>query len=373
MRISALAGRAVMLCAVSTSFVVAATASAAGGSFTHSFDTVQTIKSTVPPNGDVNPYGIAVVPVTKGKLEARDVLVSNFNAKSNSQGTGTTIVEISPNGKKTVFAHIAARALPGPCPGGIGLTTALVALRSGFVVVGSLPTTNGRSGTAKGGCLLVLDAAGAVVRTIAGSPIAGPWDMTARDEGSNALLFVTNVLNGTVAASPKTVHGGTIVRVDLSIPGSGTPTVRSETVIGTGFPERTDPGALVVGPTGLALAPDGTLYVANSVRDALTKIASATIRTTGSAGTTLTSGGALDDPLGLALAPNGDLLSVNGGNGDLVETTPAGRQVEVKMLDTSPVPPGPNGNGTLFGLVVAPGGSGVYFVDDGTNDLNVLR
>jgi hypothetical protein len=43
---------------------------------------------------------------------------------------------------------------------------------------------------------------------------------------------------------------------------------------------------------------------------------------------------------------------------------PSGDQVEVKMLDTSPVPPGPNGNGTLFGLVVAPGASGVYFVDE---------
>jgi hypothetical protein len=30
------------------------------------------------------------------------------------------------------------------------------------------------------------------------------------------------------------------------------------------------------------------------------------------------------------------------------------------------------GAGTLFGLAIVPGGNGVYFVDDGTNTLNVL-
>jgi hypothetical protein len=136
--------------------------------------------------------------------------------------------------------------------------------------------------------------------------------MTALDHGSSALLFVTNVLNGTVAASPKTVEGGTIVRVDLSTPSSGTPTVTSETVIGTGFAERTDPGALVVGPTGLALSRTGTLYVANSVVNKRTRITGAATRSSSAAGTTLTSGGSINDPLGLAIAPNSDLLSTNG-------------------------------------------------------------
>jgi len=47
--------------------------------------------------------------------------------------------------------------------------------------------------------------------------------------------------------------------------------------------------------------------------------------------------------------------------------------VAIKMLDDSPAPPGANGNGTLFGLAVVPGGGGVYFVDDGTNTLNLLH
>ncbi len=148
----------------------------------------------------------------------------------------------------------------------------------------------------------------------------------------------------------------------------------SETVIGNGFPERTDPGALVVGPTGVALGPNGTLYVANSVANKITAISSAlTLRSHSTTASTVSSGGSLNDPLGLTIAPGGDVLEVNGGDGNLVELTPGGTQIAVKMLDTGPVPPGLNGNGTLFGLVAAPGNAGVYFVDDGTNTLNILR
>jgi hypothetical protein len=333
---------------------------------------VQTLASTVPKNGDINPYGVAIAPVTTGSLTAGDVLVSNFNNHRNLQGTGSTIVEVSPTtGSVSLFASLAPNKLPGACPGGLGLTTALVALSSGFVIVGSLPTKNGSSASMQAGCLIVLDSSGTPVETISGPPINGPWDMTAADAGGTATLFVTNVLNGTVAASPNVINGGTVVRIGLSVPATGPPAVTSETVIGTGLPERTDPAALVVGPTGLGLSSDGTLYIADSLANRIAKIPGAL----GVPGpiTTVTSGGAVNDPLGLAIAPGGDILTTNGGDGNLVETAPDGTQVAVKMLDTSPAPPGPNGNGTLFGLAVAPGGSGVYFVDDGTNTLDLLH
>lgn len=353
--------------------LLAAPAWAAAGAFVGPSDNVQTLASTVPKSGDVNPYGTAVVPTTTGRLSAGDVLVSNFNNHRNLQGTGRTIVEISPSGAVTQFADLAPNKLPGPCPGGVGLTTALVALRSGWVVVGSLPAKHGTSAGMQAGCLIVLDPSGVPVETISGPLINGPWDMTAMDSGARAALFVTNVLNGTVAASPGTVNQGTVLRIGLSITPGMPPAVSSETVIGAGLPERTDPGALVVGPTGLGLARDGTLYVADSVANRVASIPDATVRTTPTVPVTLTSGGAVNDPLGLVVAPSGDILTTNGGDGNLVETTPAGKQVAVKMLDTSPVPPGPNGNGTLFGLAVVPDGSGVYFVDDGTNTLNLLH
>jgi hypothetical protein len=52
------------------------------------------------------------------------------------------------------------------CPDGIGLTTALIVHRSGWVIVGSLPTSDGSSAPARGGCLLVLDNQGRVVESI---------------------------------------------------------------------------------------------------------------------------------------------------------------------------------------------------------------
>ncbi len=341
----------------------------ASGPFIGSFNTVSTIASTVPANGDVNPYGIVVVPSSIDQLVAGDILISNFNNSANLQGTGTTIVEITPGGKANLFARIKASSLPGNCPGGIGLTTALAVTRRGWVVVGSLPTSDGTSTTAMAGCLLVLNSKGKVVETISGSPINGPWDMIWRDNGGSAVLFVTNVLNGTVAASPNVVNEGTIVRIDLTLPeqGEGLPQVASETVIGSGFPERTDPGALVIGPTGLALSSNNVLFINDTLDNQITSIGNAIKRST-SAGTgnTVSSGGALNGPLGLTLAPNGDVLAANGGDGDIVEVTPAGAQVAVKTVDAT-------GAGALFGLVVAPSGTGVYFVDDATNTLDLLH
>ena len=325
--------------------------------------------STVPDNGDVNPYGVAVVPTSHGALHQGDVLVSNFNNSSNAQGTGTTIVQDS-GGTVTKFAQISAADVPA-CTGGVGLTTALVVLRSGWVIVGSLPTSDGTSATAQAGCLIVLDSSGNVQETFSGHGINGPWDMTALDGGSLADLFVTNVLNGTVAAGGGVVNGGTVLRLHLVIRGGSPPRLAAVTKIGSGFAERTDPAALVVGPTGVGLGADGTLYVADTVNSRIAAIPDA-VRRFGSAGdgTTINQGGALKGPLGLAIAPGGDILTVNSINGKIVETTPSGKQAAVATLDNTVVQGAPNGNGTLFGLAVAPGGAGVYFVDDGSNQLN---
>jgi hypothetical protein len=332
---------------------------------------ITVIASTVPANGDLNPYGIARVPRTTGVLVAGNILVSNFNSSANLQGTGTTIVQISPDGNATLFAAIDATKLPGPCPGGVGLTTALSVLRTGWVIVGSLPTTDGTAATAQAGCLIVLDSSGNVAETFSNSFINGPWDMTAKDGGSSAELFITNVLNGTVAAGGKIVHGGTVIRLDLSILNGAMPSLQSITTVGSGFAERTDAAALVIGPTGLALSKDGsTLYVADSLRNRIQAISDPLTRvSTAHLGTTLTHGGSLNDPLGLALAINGDILAVNGNNGYLTEITPAGQQVSKTLLDSSGTPPGA---GALFGLVDVRG-QGLYYVDDATNTLNLFR
>ena len=327
--------------------------------------------STVPANGDVNPYGVALVPVTTGNLVQGDILVSNFNNSANLQGTGTTIMEISPGGNVKTFAQIDASHLPGACPGGVGLTTALVVLRAGWVIVGSLPTSDGTAATAQAGCLLVLNSTGQVVETFSGGPINGPWDSTVLDEGTIANLFFTNVLNGTVAANGRVVNTATIVRMVFSVSTTTLPQAVLTTIIGPGLPARTDPAALVIGPTGLALSSSGDrLYVNDSLKSRITFITNPLTRSASAGkGITLSQGQALSDPLGLTLAPNGDLVAANGGNGNLVEVTPEGRQIATKTVDTGGGPP--PGAGDLFGILAT--SDKVYFVDDGTNTLDVLE
>ncbi len=350
---------------------------ASSGAFIEGFNTVSIVASTVPNNGDVNPYGVAVAPVTTGKLVQGNILVSNFNNSSNLQGTGTTIVEVTPDGNVKLFAQIDPSKLPGACPGGVGLTTALVALRSGWVIVGSLPTTDGTSATAQAGCLLVLNRWGQVVKTIAGKGINGPWDMTAFDAGSRAVLFVTNVLNGTVAGNGKVVNKGTIVRIVLDVADDSrddthegrAPVVLSHTVIASGFAERTDSAALVIGPTGVGLGRNGTLYVADTLANRIAAIPNALSRhTSAGTGRTVLAGNALNGPLGLAIAPHGDILVTNGNDGNMVEVAPGGSQVAVKPVDITGA-----GAGTLFGLAVAPHAAGVYLVNDGNNTLDLLH
>jgi hypothetical protein len=348
--------------------LTAGSASAAGfPAFVGPLHHVTTLASTVPGNGDVNPYGVAVVPRSTGDLGQGNVLVSNFNDKANVQGTGTTIVEVTPAGHVWQFAKI-SRNLYG-CPGGVGLTTALSVLRSGWVIVGSLPTKNGNvSGP---GCLIVLDHWGHVRETFAGHGINGPWDMTSLDQGNQAVLFVTNVLNGTVAAKGGTVYRGTVLRLVIGIPRYGRPWIKSDTTIGSGFAEHLDPAALVIGPTGVGLGPNGTLYVADTVANRIAAIPDALLRWSDAGrGFTVTRGGHLNGELGLVVAPGGDILTVNSGDGNLVEVTPWGAQIAVRTLDSSGSPPGA---GALFGLAVKPFHRAVYFVDDATNTLDLLH
>jgi len=340
--------------------------------FINHFHHLRTIGSTVPHNGDVNPYGIFVVRQSTGRLHRGNVLISNFNNKKNLQGTGTTIVQITPGGHRTVFAHLVASKLPGPCPGGVGLTTALEVLPGGWVVVGSTPSKNGMAATAKAGCLIVMNKFGKPVETLSGHGINGPWDSTAVASRHFAFLFVANVLNGTVQANGKVVHRGTVRRLGLQLHRSAPPTWVSSTKIASGYAEKTDPNAFVLGPTGLGLGRHDILYVNSTQGDRIFAVPFALVRSgTSGRGALVTKGGHLLQPLGLAIAPNGDILTVNGGNGKIVETTPSGHQVAAKFLDRTPGPP--RGAGALFGLAVRPGGTGVYYVDDAVNTLRLLH
>src|ERR1700722_1074275 len=118
-----------------------------------------TLATTITDNGDLNPYAVVVAPVSSGKIQKGDVLVDNFNNSSNLQGTGGTIIDFNPPTRSTTLFAKLPQALP-QCPGGIGLTTAMTMLSSGWVIVGSTPSTDGTTATKGNGCLLVFDSSG---------------------------------------------------------------------------------------------------------------------------------------------------------------------------------------------------------------------
>jgi hypothetical protein len=348
----------------------AAAPSVAG--FLGGLHTVSQLASTVPANGDVNPYGVAVVPTSLGRLIAGDTLVSNFNDKANVQGTGTTIVQISPAGQRQLFTQVSKLPAGQQCPGGSGLTTALGILPGGWVVVGTLPTAKGGDlpSMDPAGCLIVLNDLGAPVETVTNKDIIAPWDLAMKVSGTSAELFVSDALGGNTSTDHGVPFAGNcdVVRVDLALSATSPPMPTSTTVVGKDFQWQANKAALVLAPTGLALGGNGTLYVDDSQTNKISAIPLALTRTSPAkaSATVISSGGALDAPLGMTVVANGDLVVVNGNNGNSVEVNPGGKQVANKTLVK-------NGAGDLFGLAPTQTGDGLLFVNDGTNALDLYK
>jgi len=354
------------LCAGVALFVVAGGIPSAGADDSNGFLPNQMIVSTVPPNGDLNPYGVAFVPEDfqrgTGPLQPGDILVSNFNNSSNLQGTGITIVRVSRSGAVSLFF---TAMTPAPGTTGNGLSTALAVLRKGFIIVGSVPSIDGTAATVRPGGLLVIDSTGNLVSTITDPKIKGPWDMTLLDEGNQAIAFISNVLTGTV------------VRLDLSVATNGV-TVTKKTVIASGYQHRGDPAAFEVGPTGLVYDPNrDVLFVAATEDNAVFAVQGAATRTSsGGKGTVIYRDVThLHGPLGMAKAPNGHLLVANSDviNSDpnqpseIVEFTKQGQFI--KQLSVDPA------QGGLFGLAVRANEETAFFaaVDDNTATLTVWK
>jgi hypothetical protein len=334
--------------------------------------------STVADNGDLNPYAVVVAPVSAGKIQKDDVLVDNFNDVSNLQGTGTTIIIYNPATKKTTQLAKLPRNL-AQCPGGVGLTTAMTMLKSGWVIVGSTPSQDGTTGTKGQGCLIVLDPNGGVAAVWTGPDINGPWgNIAAIDGGSSATLFVSMAgfdvpgpdVNDPATGSPVVVRKGTVLRLQLSVPPEKPPVITARTVVAHGFGEAADEGVFMVGPTGLALGPDNTLYVADSVDNRIVAVPDAVTRTTSAGiGRPVTKDGLLKRPLTLVMTPEGTLVACNALNGQVVEIDPrSGKQLHAQWINTNQAQ-SPPGSGNLFGLALTPDGKGLYYVHDDVNAL----
>jgi DNA-binding beta-propeller fold protein YncE len=332
--------------------------------------------SAIPANGDQNPYGIAFVPQgfpTPAKVAAGDVLVANFNngttqTGGNVQGTGTTIVQLHPNGvvapPNTAKVFFTSK-LPG-------LDTALGVARAGFVFVGNLPTPDGTLASSGPGAVQVIDRFGNWVTSFTDPSekfINGPWDMAIDDQGAMLHIFISNVRNGTVA------------RLDVSASESGVKLL-SETTIAHGYPVVPSAAAVVLGPTGLAYdEATGTLYVASTANNTIYAIANASFANTSvNLGMTVFSDPHLRGPLGLRLAPNGNLLTANGDAtpnanpafpSEIIEFTKAGQFI--RQFDVDASQGGAFGLDTVLSTGVSTSPYNIAWVDDVTGNITVTH
>jgi hypothetical protein len=322
--------------------------------------------STVPPNGDQNPYGVAFVPHdfkgNGGPLQPGDILVSNFNNSDNKQGLGTTIVRIGADGSFSTFFA----GPPHPTgSSGFGLSTALAVLRKGFVIVGNVPSMDGTIATSGPGSLLVIDNKGNLLSTISDATINGPWDMTVDDRGGdNVTAFVSNAF------------AGTVVRLNLHLTATGI-MVMKKTVIASGYQHQGDAVTFVDGPTGLVYDADhDTLFVASTVDNAVYAVQNAEKTTTnnGTGNVIYSDNTHLHGALAMVMAPNGHLLVTNNDviNSDptqpseIVEFTVTGQFVTQFSVDPS--------QGGSFGLAVNVQNNIATFaaVDDNTASLLIF-
>jgi DNA-binding beta-propeller fold protein YncE len=231
--------------------------------------------------------------------------------------------------------------------------------------VGNLPVTYaGGVATPHQGSLQIFNRNGILISTLNDSTLLdSPWDLTINDQGSQAQVFVSNVLSGTVT------------RLNLSVTSTQV-TVISKTQIGSGYAHRPSAAAVVVGPTGLAYDPDhDTLYVASTADNEIFAIGDAGDRNS-SAGTgfmVFEDQNHLHGPLGLVLAPNGNLIAANGDAvnpggtpNELVEFTPQGRLVAEYEMDAG-------APGGAFGIasIVSQGSMRFASVDDNLNTVTI--
>ena len=306
--------------------------------------------STVAANGDRNPDGVAFVPTdfpAGGILSAGDLLISDFANKEGKAGFGVSLVRVRPTGQQSTFFQGA----------GVGLTAGLKVLRAGFVLVASLPTLDGTTATIQQGSLLVIDKNGSLVTSIADPNLLdGPWELTVLDRGQTALVFVSNVLSGTVTrlllTITQTATGQTVTASNL-------------TRIASGYVHRLDPAAPVIGPAGLAYdRRHDALFVASTGDNTIFKVANAgTTSADNGRGVVLSNDPVhLHGPVGLVFGPNRHLLATNGGGvsadpnnvSDFVEFTDRGQFVSQQPVDSR-----------------SGGGPGLHFTRDETGVLRM--
>jgi hypothetical protein len=347
---------------------VAATSSAApayGAVATGGISTApdKTLASVIAPGGDRDPFGIAIVPLTMGKLTAGNVLVAEFGNRHGTAGTGTTILQVDPaTGKTSVFFR------GGPVAGPVGV--AINPANDG-VWVGDY----GAAGSGAAANDLLILANGKVKAVYTGATTHGVASFTGVwGQGVSASSGKISFYYGEAGNASTGTGGGDVVRLTPHPMGpvNGQPlnATYARIAAGQGETPRGGNAALAAGPQGFAFAANGTLYETNDAGNALYAIAHAATATSPGGARIIYRGRALQSPENVVIDPrNGDLLVVNANDNQLVVITPGGRLVGVRDLAAN------QPAGALFGLAIGTNAAGdlvLYYTNSNTNTLHEL-
>jgi hypothetical protein len=324
-----------------------------GTSVTRALHHIVTIGSAVDAgNGDQNPYGLAIAPVTAGKMKAGDLVICNFNDNLNIQGLGTTIEVLHPT--------------PGSKPQRLARNGTLTGCNALALSPGDNPWVAASTANDEP----VLSPGGKVIVSLSGSPYAQPWGQafsgTAGPSGV-AAFYVGNS------------NDGSLVRINITS-GSFVPQV-----IATGFSVNHGVPGTNLSPAGLTYdASIDTLYIVDSNANRVVAFKNVTMippngvivqgsgfgGPSGSQARVVLNGAPLASPISSALLYNGHIVVGNTSNNLLFEIDPTtGHVVNTTNLD--------KGNpGALFGIA-ASGTSAtttkIYFNDDNDNTVKVLQ
>jgi hypothetical protein len=315
------------------------------------------IGSTIDPSfGQLNPYGLTVAPSTNGMLTQGDLVVCNFNASSNVQGTGYTIVALHP--------------MPGSTPTLIDADPTTLtgcnalALAPNDTIWAAAFVSNGNP---------IISPSGTLIKNLTGAPFNHPFGEA-----------YANPKHGTPAFYVSNAGDGTIVRINLD-------SSLSMQVIAKGFPVNHGPPGSILGPSGLQYErKTDTLFVVDGANNSVTAIKNVSsiggvvclqVRDRGrhfagrfaAHARVLIMGAPLNGPISSALLFDGHLVIGNtldpDGKNLMIEIGRNGKVLDVRNVDTGAA-------GALFGMVATgtnAANTKLYFNDDNDNNLQVLE
>jgi hypothetical protein len=313
------------------------------------------IGSTIDPvNGSQNPYGLSVAPTTAGKFTAGDLVICNFNAKGNQEGSGKSIVALHPKpGSKPI--HITQNATTLGCDA--------LALSPDDTIWAASMVANDNP---------IISSNGKVLGNIFGKPFSQPFgQIFAQPSSGSPAFYETNARTGTV------------VRINLG-------STFTYDVIGKGFPRNRAVAGAALCPSGLAYDTNNdTLYFVDGKNNTL--VAFKNVSSIPNGGITATQNGMafsgpnasdarvvfagkpINGPISTALLPNGNLVVGNtldpNGINLMIEVSTAGKLLDVRNIDKGPA-------GAIFGMVATGTNNSntkLYFNDDNDANLQVLE